>query len=121
MLGGANAFEFVRSVSLGSASAKAGGHHGPAVLRNRTIAQPHAIANIAEFMTSLAGGSNLVHILASGTGASPGGGYSLKDLEIGRGTTTHTAGSYLSLDGGKSSIELIGVHPLKGTDHGFKP
>ena len=75
-------------------------------------------SNVFEFLSSEAGGQHVIKHFVSGTDQLYLEGYSLSQLQMGTGGTITTSGhnTFITLDGGKTSIELVGVKTLNTGD-----
>jgi Ca2+-binding RTX toxin-like protein len=72
--------------------------------------------NLFEFLKSQAGGQAVITNFVSGHDQLYLEGYSLSWLESHHDITTHGSNTWISLDGGKTTIELEGVKTLKPSD-----
>lgn len=73
-------------------------------------------ADLFEFTRHEAGGQHLIKDFVSGTDQLYLEGHNLAYLKSHNDVTTHGGNTYISLDGGKTTIELKGVTDLKGSD-----
>jgi serralysin len=72
--------------------------------------------DLFEFLSSEKGGHHLITDFVSGQDQLYLEGHTLSYLEKQGDISTHGGNTYISLDGGKTTIELEGVTHLKGTD-----
>jgi serralysin len=72
--------------------------------------------DLFEFVSSEKGGTHLIKDFVSGQDQLYLEGHTLKYLEQHGDVSTHGGSTYISLDGGKTTIELQGVTDLKGSD-----
>jgi Ca2+-binding RTX toxin-like protein len=72
--------------------------------------------DLFEFLSADKGGHAIIKDFVSGQDQLYLEGYSLSYLELHKDISTHGGNTYISLDGGKTTIELQGVTSLKGSD-----
>jgi len=72
--------------------------------------------NLFEFIQSAAGGQHVITNFVSGQDQLYLEGYSLSYLQSHHDITVSGGNTYISLDGGKTTVELQGITSLKGTD-----
>lgn len=72
--------------------------------------------DLFEFTRHNAGGQHVIQDFVSGTDELYVEGHSLEYLKHHNDITTHGGNTYISLDGGKTTIELKGVTDLKASD-----
>ena len=72
--------------------------------------------NVFEFLASEKGGQHVIQNFVSGHDQLYVEGYTLSYLQSQHDITTHGGNTYISIDGGKTSIELQGVTNLHNSD-----
>jgi Ca2+-binding RTX toxin-like protein len=72
--------------------------------------------NLFEFISPQQGGQHLIQNFVSGQDQLYVEGHSLAYLETHHDISTHGGNTYISIDGGKTTIELQGVTTLKASD-----
>ena len=72
--------------------------------------------SVFEYLTSEAGGTQVITNFIAGRSQALIDGYSLSYLQKQGEITSHGSSTHISIDGGKTTIELQGVDRLKPTD-----
>lgn len=115
MLGGSGTSSFIKGISLQAASVK-GGLAAGAAARESRAASPNGIQHLFG-QSSTVGGLNPLTSFAGGA-TKHAQGYTLGALQTSLDTHPKGAGTHLSLDNGRTSIEITGISHLKNLDFG---
>ena len=112
LIGSAFATEFIRTSTAGKSlgfDATGGGLGADSVVAS-------AGRSVFEYLAGEAGGSQVITNFIAGRNQLLIEGYSLSYLQKQGEVTSHGGSTYISIDGGKTTIQLQGVDRLKPTD-----
>jgi|GEM_PF-2966284 hypothetical protein len=115
MLGGAGNLSFVKGTSLQAASVK-GGLSPAALAKDGVGANVHGLQHLRGQSSVIGGVNPLDSFTAASTKVAHG--YTLGELQAATNNHPKGAGAHLSLDDGRTSIEITGISHLKNTDFG---